>query len=193
MINEIFQSLHEAVKKRNTPDSFIPAKGDSKDVIHRGYLTKTGVPIKYDFIPDGTFANSGTHVYNFKDRTTRALLSVIHKVKEPDRNGYETSSSISFEMMGEEPKDHPVNLYRNFVLPAFKHHIETHKPEIVTVNPGTQFAEDMMRRLGSNYDISTKKTSEGVAFVGNKKLDSKIQRILSNIRKSLNRNKGARK
>lgn len=193
MINEVFQSLHEAVKRRNTPDSFIPGKSDSKDVIHRGYLTKTGVPIKYDFIPDGKFANSGTHVYNFKDRTTRALLTVNHRIKDPDKKGYETSSEISFEMMGDAPKDHPVNLYRTFILPAFRHHMDTHRPEIITVNPGIEFAEDMVRRMGNSYEISQTKTPLGISFTGTKKLDSKIQRILASVKKSLNTSTGVKK
>lgn len=194
MIDKLFQSLHESVKKRNTPDSHIPLSAiPSREVIHRGYITKTGIPIKYDFVPDGKFSNSGTHVYNFKDRATRALLTINHKIKNPDKQGYETSSEISFEMMGDTPKDHPVNLYRNFVLPAFKHHIDTHKPEIVTLNPGIEFSEDMVRRMGNNYEISQRKTPLGISFTGIKKLDSKIKRILFNVRKTINKHNRSKK
>lgn len=189
MIEDIFKTLHEAVKKRNTPDSFIPAKTpNSRDVIHRGYLRKTDIPIKYDFVPNGKLTNSGIHVYNFKNKGVRAILSITHDVKPPSKTGHETTSRVSFEMMGEPATEHPIQMYRDFILPAFNHHVQSHRPEIVILEPDFHYAEDMLRRLGSDYDTRQKTTKEGNIFIGTKKLDSKIKRIISSVKKSLNNN-----
>ena len=53
MFNELFQSLHEAVKKRNTPDSYIIDGEKNSDVIHRGYVRNAPFPLRHDFLPDG--------------------------------------------------------------------------------------------------------------------------------------------
>lgn len=191
MFDHVFQSLHESVKKRNTPDSFIPSKTPGgRDVIHRGYLKKTGFPIKYDFVPDNKLPNSGTHVYNFKNKDVKALLSILHDVKEPNKSGHETTSRVSFEFTGKQPDGHPIELYRDFILPAFTHHVQSHKPEIVIIEPGFHYSEDMLRRLGVNYDVKKKTGKNGTTFIGTKKLDSKIKRILSSVKKSLNNNTG---
>ena len=80
MFNELFQSLHESIKKRNTPDSFIPSDIISSDVIHRGYIKDATFPLKYDFVPDGKgHSNSGSHVYSFRDNNLSGVIEINHR------------------------------------------------------------------------------------------------------------------
>ena len=51
MIEKLVQSLHESVKKRNTPDSYVIDKQSDSEIIHRGYIKDAAFPLKYDFLP----------------------------------------------------------------------------------------------------------------------------------------------
>lgn len=177
MINEIFQSLHEAVKKRNRPEDFLPIEDTArKDIIHRGYLTKTIYPIKYDMMPSGKTRNTGKHIYHFKSGGASGFLEIDHDY-EPSLSGHETTSVVNFELQGRPPED-DVQIHRSFVVPAFMHHINSLSPDIIKFKETFEGAEDLIRRLGTNFEIS--------GNVATRKVDPKFGRIYSHIMKSIN-------
>jgi len=182
MINEVFKSIHESIKRRNTEDSYIPLSDvPSKDVIHRGYIRKTGIPIRYDMIPDGKHGNSGKHVYHFKDGNNAGFMEIDHKIT-PKTSGHETISTVKFEMEG--VPEIPIELYRGVIVPAFIHHYESHEPDIIDFDSSVIHSNDLIRRLGSKFDMSEKENGSRRAI---KKLDPKISRILVHIKKTLNK------
>ena len=167
MINEIFNSIHESIKRRNTPDSFIPSDLISKDIIHRGYIKDASFPLKYDFIPDGKgHSNSGSHVYSFRDGDRSGIIEINHRYK-PNLSGHETISNISFEMNnGKSPEE--IEIHR-MILPALQHHI----------------VETLIRKLGSNFESFETKGNQIVK----RKIDPRTQRIIGHIRSKINKNK----
>lgn len=182
MINHVFQSLHEAVKKRNNPEDFLP-QNLTRDVIHRGYLRKTSYPIKYDLIPDGKTKNTGKHIYSFKNGNSYGFLEIDHKYS-PTMSGHETKSNIHFEMEGKSPME-KIDIYRSFIVPSFLHHTSSHDPDIINFKDTVINTDDLVRRLGSKFE-----TVNGSSLTARKKLDPKISRIFGHIKKKLNIKRG---
>ena len=187
MFNELFQSLHEAVKKRNTPDSYVIDGKSENDIIHRGYVRDASFPLRYDFLPDGKGSrNSGTHVYVFNNEGTSGVIEIAHRYS-PKESGHETHSKVSFEMnSGRKPKD--IDIHRT-ILPAVLHHMKSHSPDIVEFSPSIKFSDDIIRRIGKNFDSYEKTSEEGVSRIAKRKLDPRIGRVMSHIKKRLNNNK----
>lgn len=187
MFNELFQSLHEAVKKRNTPDSYVIDDKLEDGVIHRGYIRDASFPLRYDFLPDGKGSkNSGTHVYVFNNEGASGVIEIKHKYSPKD-TGHETHSKVSFEMnSGRKPKD--IDIHRT-ILPAVLHHMKSHSPDILEFSPSVKFSDDIIRRIGKNFDSYEKTSDEGVARIAKRKLDPKISRVMNHIKKRLNTNK----
>jgi hypothetical protein len=186
MFNELFQSLHEAVKKRNTPDNYVIDGKDSEDVIHRGYIDAS-FPLRYDFIPDGRgIKNSGIHAYAFDNDGIKGVVEIHHKYS-PKESGHETHSRVSFEMTnGRRPKD--IQIHRT-ILPAILHHMKSHSPDIVEFGPSVKFSDDLIRRLGKKFDSYEKTSEEGTTRIAKRKLDQRTSRVVQHIKKRLNRNK----
>ena len=181
MINEIFQSLHESVKKRNKPEDFLPLDDASKkDVIHRGYLTKTIYPIKYDMMPTGRTRNTGKHIYHFRSGGASGFLEIDHDY-EPSTTGHETQSVVNFELEGKPPED-DLQVYRSFIVPSFLHHVNSVSPDIVKFMNTVDGAEDLIRRLGSDFELSA--NSDPITAM--RKVDPKFSRIYSHIMNSIN-------
>lgn len=173
MINDIFQSLHEAVKKRNTPQDFVPFDiNKTKGIIHRGYLKRSIYPIRYDMIPDGKTKNTGKHIYNFKSGGAAGFMEIDHRY-DPLPSGHETQSTIHFELEGKPPEE-DLQIFRSFIVPSFMHHIESHGPDIVKFTDGVADAEDLMRRLGSSFTIDNNTAKRNI--------DPKILRIISHFK-----------
>ena len=183
MINEIFNSIHESIKRRNTPDSFIPSDLISKDIIHRGYIKDASFPLKYDFIPDGKgHSNSGSHVYSFRDGDRSGIIEINHRYK-PNLSGHETISNISFEMNnGKSPEE--IEIHR-MILPALQHHMKSHGPDIIRFGENIPFVETLIRKLGSNFESFETKGNQIVK----RKIDPRTQRIIGHIRSKINKNK----
>jgi len=180
MYNDVFQSLHESVKKRNKPEDFLPHDYSGRDVIHRGYLNRSIYPIKYDIIPDGKTKNTGKHIYNFKSGGASGILEIDHTY-QPMKTGHETQSSIHFELEGRPPED-DIQVYRSFIIPAFTHHMESLSPDIIKFMKDFDGADDLIRRLGEKFE--TKATNS--ELIAMKKMDPKFSRIFSHIMKTLN-------
>jgi len=180
MFDKLFQSLHESIKKRNTPDSFIPSDVVARDVIHRGYIKDATFPLKYDFVPDGKgHSNSGSHVYSFKDNNINGVVEINHRYN-PSMSGHETISQLSFEMnQGDSPSE--VDVYR-MILPALNHHMRSHGPDIIRFGENIPFADTLIQKLGSNFDTFN---INGNTIV-KKKIDPKTQRIMRHIKNKLN-------
>lgn len=177
MINEIFQSLHEAVKKRNKPEDFAPLEiNPGKDVIHRGWLKKSIYPIRYDMIPNGKTNNTGKHIYNFKSGGAAGFMEIDHEYR-PLPSGHETHSTINFELEGRPPEE-DIQIYRSFILPSFMHHINSHRPDIINFTSGVMNADDLIRRMGSEFVIDNTGSSLSVKRV----IDPKIIRLISHLK-----------
>jgi hypothetical protein len=183
MYSELFQSLNESIKKRNTPDSFIPKKVEGKDVIHRGYIKDATFPLKYDFVPDNKgHSNSGTHVYSFNNGNQSGIIEINHKHR-PNLSGHETISNISFEMNGGEDLE-DIHIHR-MIMPALKHHMKSHGPDIVKFGDNVPFVDTLIRKLGSDFESFDTKGNKMVK----RKIDPKVKRIINNIRKRINTKK----
>jgi hypothetical protein len=182
MINNVFQSVHEAVKKRNNPEDFLP-QNSSKDIIHRGYLKKSSYPIKYDLLPDGKTKNTGKHVYSFKQGNFSGILEIDHTYS-PLISGHETRSKIHFEINNKSPEEE-IQIYRSFIVPSFMHHIESHRPDIINFNDSVINSDDLVRRLGNSFE-----SIPGKSISAKRKLDPKISRIFAHIKKRLNTKRG---
>lgn len=183
MINEIFQSVNESIKRRNNPEDFLPKNSIDKEIIHRGYIKNAQFPIRYSFIPDGKGnVNSGLHIYNFKDKNINGVVEISHKYS-PSMSGHETKSHIQFEYLGSDKLD-SIDLHR-MVLPIINHHVKSHNPDVFSFSKSIKNADDIVRRLGSSY-ISTKGEHSTIA---KKIIDPKTDRILKHIKKKLNTNK----
>lgn len=181
MFDELFQSLHESIKRRNTPDSFIPSDIISKDVIHRGYIKDASFPLKYDFIPDGKgHSNSGSHVYSFRDGENSGLIEIKH-IHKPNLSGHETVSTISFEMnQGKSPEE--IEIHR-MILPALNHHVRSHGPDIIKFEESIPFIDTLIRKLGSNFESFETKGNKIVK----RKIDPRTQRIIGHIKTKINK------
>lgn len=174
MINTVFQSLHEAVKKRNKPEDFAPLEiNPGKDVIHRGWLRSTIYPIRYDMIPDGKTKNTGKHIYSFKSGGAAGFMEIDHAY-EPLPTGHETHSTINFELEGRPPEE-DIQIYRSFVVPSFMHHIKSHNPDIINFASTFADADDLIRRVGSEFNID----NNGSKLSAKKLIDPKIMRLIS--------------
>lgn len=184
MIREVFQSINESIKKRNNPEDFISkSSSDDKDIIHRGYIKNAQYPIRYSFIPDGKgSANSGTHAYHFKDGNVSGVVEILHKYS-PDMSGVETKSHVNYENTGTEKLD-SYDLHR-MIIPIMKHHVKSHDPDVITFAKQIRYADDVVRRLGSQYLVSDGKDK----LTAKKNIDPKMKRVLSHIKKKLNNNK----
>lgn len=183
MIREIFQSLNESIKKRNNPEAFIVDKSSDSDIIHRGYLKNAEYPIRYSFIPDGKGnANSGMHVYHFKDGSINGVVEILHKYS-PNMSGQETRSHVNYENNGKEKLD-AFDLHR-MMIPIMKHHVKSHDPDVMTFSKSIKYADDLIRRLGSNYLMNKGQDK----ITAKKHIDPKMKRVLSHIKKKLNTNK----
>jgi hypothetical protein len=183
MIDDVFKSLHESIKRRNTPDSFIPPDIIARDVIHRGYIKDATFPLKYDFVPDGkSHANSGNHVYSFRDKNLSGVIEIDHKYR-PNMSGHETVSQLSFEMnQGDSPSE--IEIHR-MVLPALKHHIRSHEPDVIRFGENVPFIDTLIRKIGSNFESFDVRGNKIVK----KKIDPRTQRIIGHIRSKINKNK----
>lgn len=188
MFENLFQSLHESIKRRNTPDSYIPPKTPSdKDVVHRGYLKSTSYPIRYDYIPDEKTSNSGSHIYSFKDGANSGIVEIVHRYS-PKMSGHETISKINFEMNEGKPEEY-INLYRGAILPSVLHHIKSHGPDILHFSRSVKYADDILRRIKKDFDMIEKESPDGKIVLGKRKLDPKFSRITSYIKKRINTSK----
>lgn len=177
MIKDIFKSLNESIKKRNSPSDFLPVEKDNlKDVIHRGYLRKSAYPIKYDIIPDGKTKNSGKHIYSFRSGGASGILEIDHKYA-PQNSGHETRSRVHFELNGKPPEE-DIQIYRSFILPSLTHHMESHNPDIVDFSDSVMHSDDLIRRLGDKFEIDKS------GRTAKKKVDPKILRVISHFKKS---------
>lgn len=176
MINTVFQSLHEAVKKRNNPEDFLPIDiNNSKDFIHRGYLKRSIYPIRLGIIPDGKTKNTGKHVYNFRSGGASGFMEIDFKY-EPAPSGHETKSTVHFELEGKPPED-DIQIYRSFIVPSFMHHIQSCEPDIIKFTDGISDSEDLVRRLGSAFSID----NIGSSLVAKRNIDPKIIRVIKHI------------
>ena len=186
MYNDVFKSLHESVKRRNTPDSFLPLeKKSKKPTIHRGYLKTGAVPIRYDFIPDGEqYANSGSHVYSFRDKNNSGTINIVHTYS-PLLSGHETRSTLTFEPNGTEPSD-DIAIHR-MVIPILQHHMKSHAPDVINFTKSVKFSDDLIRRLGSGFDLFKTKTKNGKISIAKKIIDPKTSRVISHIRNHINK------
>lgn len=182
MFNELFQSINESIKKRNNPDDFLPSASSHGDVIHRGYLRNAAFPIRYSFIPSNDEgSNSGTHIYHFKDGNISGVVEINHRISR-SLSGHETKSSISYENMGVE-KMEPIDLHR-MILPIVSHHVKSHDPDVIHFMDGIRYFDDIVRRLGNNYESSTANQK-----IVKKKIDPKTKRIIDHVKNKLNKNK----
>lgn len=187
MYREVFQSLNESIKKRNTPDSFLPPVASEKETIHRGYLKTASLPIRYDFKPDGKGgANSGTHAYVFKDKDRSGIVEISFR-HAPSMSGHETSSKISYEMVRGDPLE-DIDAHR-IIIPILKHHLKSHAPDSIQFNNTIPFQDDLIRRMGDSFDEFEKQTKDGVVKIAKRILDPKIGRIVSHIKNKLNNNR----
>lgn len=175
MVNEVFQSLHESVKRRNKAEDFLPNPSHVGKVIHRGYLNRSIYPIKYDIIPDGKTKNTGKHIYNFKSGGASGFLEIDHKYS-PMETGHETKSSVHFELEGTPPEEE-IQVYRSFIVPSFLHHIESHKPDIVLFNDSVINMDDLIRRLGKGFE-----TDPSNSMVARRIMDPKILRLINHFK-----------
>lgn len=181
MYNDVFKSLNESVKRRNSPSDFLPVdKENLKDVIHRGYLKKSAYPIKYDIIPDGKTKNSGKHIYSFRSGGASGFLEIDHNYA-PQKSGHETKSKVHFELEGKPPEE-DIQIYRSFIVPAMMHHMQSHSPDIVEFSDSVMHSDDLIRRFGNTFETEGKENSKTVK----KKLDPKILRVISHF-KNLNK------
>lgn len=176
MINEIFQSIHESVKKRNKPEDFLPHDYSGKDVIHRGYLNRSIYPIRYDIIPDGKTKNTGKHIYNFKSGGASGFLEIDHRY-EPMSTGHETRSSVHFELEGKPPEEE-IQVYRSFIIPSFLHHIESHEPDVISFSNSVINIDDLIRRLGKKFELDQNNPK-----ITKKVMDPKILRLIKALKK----------
>jgi hypothetical protein len=185
MYNDVFKSLNESIKRRNTPSDYIPVDVKNiKDVIHRGYLKKSLYPIRYDMIPDGKTQNSGTHIYNFKNGNSKGFLTIDHSYS-PSMSGHETKSKIDLELEG-IPDEDQIQVFRSFILPSLFHHLDSHRPDVINFSKTIPHLDDIARRINSSFDISDNENN----IVAKRKIDPKISRILSHINKTINTRKG---
>lgn len=187
MHKEVFQSLHESIRRRNTPEDFLPSMIDGKDVIHRGYLRNAAFPIRCDFIPDGRgHKNSGTIAYSFKDGDTTGVVEIKHQYS-PNMAGHETSSRISYEQTNGENLD-PIDIHR-VLIPILNHHMQSINPDILEFEKSIKHSDDLIRRFATDYETSQRNSSNGSIRIAKRKIDPKTERIISNIRRRLNKNK----
>ena len=187
MFNELFQSLHEAVKKRNTPDSYIIDGEKNSDVIHRGYVRNAPFPLRHDFLPDGKGSkNSGKHTYHFKDGNRSGIIEIQHKYSPKD-TGHETHSNVSFEMMG--GRNFANNDLFRIIYPAIEHHMKAYNPDIVHFGSGIPFPEAAVKHLGDGFEAIEKNTSNGTVKIAKRILDPRTERVVSHIKKKLYNNK----
>ena len=176
---EVFQSLHESVKKRNSPESFLPPKRGGREVIHRGYIKDATFPLRYDFIPDGKgTSNSGVHAYYFNNGGSRGVIEIKHRYS-PRSSGHETISKISYDFIDGEPLEE-IDVHR-MLVPALLHHNRSHTPDIIHFDDSVKGStKDLISRLGSDFEIA-----KNGNFI-KRKLDPKIGRVVSHIRKRIN-------
>jgi hypothetical protein len=107
----------------------------------------------------------------------------INHTYRPDMSGRETVSKLSFEMnQGESPTE--IDLHR-MVLPAIKHHIRSHEPDVIKFEENIPFIETLIRKIGSKFESFDIKGNTIVK----KKIDPKTQRIIGHIRSKINKNK----
>ena len=187
MYNDVFKSLNESVKKRNTPDSHILSSPKDVNVIHRGYIRNSAYPIKYDFIPKekGKSKNEGTHVYRFSNKSNIGIIEIEHKLNTSQDSGHETTSTISSEL-GELERD--INLERTMV-PAVVHHIKSHEPDIIRLKKGYPYTKDLLERIDSEGNIYDQtKTDFGTILKKKTPIPDKAKRIISHIKKQLRLN-----
>jgi len=190
MMNKLFQSLHESVKNRNVPDAYVLEDPKDVNVIHRGYIRNSAMPIKYDFIPkeEAKSKNEGDHVYKFGSKNKGGIVHIQHGINANLESGHETTSSVKMEVTGMESN---IDLMRT-VLPAVMHHIKSHKPDIIKLDKSFKYKTVLMKRLDpekKKYTIN--KTKSGTTIKISNPLDEKSKRIISHIKKkiSINNNK----
>ena len=183
MFKDVFQTINESIKKRNNPEDFFPKTNSGKDIIHRGYLSTAKYPIQYSFMPnDGNNLNSGSHIYHFKDGDLGGVVEISHKFN-PSMSGHETKSHVKFEYIGKD-KLEPIDLHR-IVIPIINHHVKSHDPDTIIFDKSIRYADDIIRRIGSQYIVSKNESS----MIAKKNIDAKTKRIISHIKKKLNKSK----
>jgi len=183
MFDKLLQSLHESVKKRNTPDAYVVDNNDMK-VIHRGYI-KSSFPLKYDFVPteNAKSKNEGEHIYSFGNAKTGGVISAQHKTNKNIESGHETTSTISLELRDVEKH---VNLLRT-VYPAISHHIKSHQPDVIKFDKGIPFLNKIIKRIDPNgKKYTVKKTKTGLVLANAKPLNDKSIRVIDHIKKKIN-------
>lgn len=187
MIKKVFNSIHESVKKRNTPDNFIIDGPSDVNVIHRGYIKNSFYPLKYDFVPrdEGKSKNEGEHVYSFSKEKTKGVVSINHRVNKNIESGHETTSTVSFQL---DDIESGIDIART-LIPAIVHHIKSHDPDIIKIEKGFKFSKKLMSRIDPKKDkFDIKKTKTGIVIKKKQPIDEKSKRIISHIQKKLNNN-----
>lgn len=187
MFKDLFQSLQESVRKRNTPDSYIVDEISSSDVIHRGYVRNAPFPLRHDFLPDGKGSkNSGKHTYHFKDGNRSGIIEIQHKY-DPKDSGHETHSSVSFEMIG--GRNFPSNDLFRIIYPAIEHHMKAYKPDVIQFASGIPFPEAAVKHLGDGFEALEKNNKDGVIKIAKRILDPRTERVVAHLKRKLNKNK----
>jgi hypothetical protein len=188
MYNDVFQSLHESVKKRNTPDAFLVDSPDSIDVIHRGYIKDAAFPIKYDFIPKNKKTrskNEGSHIYSFANEGMNGVVEINHRTNSNIESGHETTSTFSMETPG-----FPSDVFlRRTILPAVMHHIDSHQPDILKFEKGFKFIPDLLERIdpkGKKFTVTYGENNTTIKR--SSPIDDKTKRIIDHIKKKISIN-----
>lgn len=184
MIKQLFQSLHESVKKRNTPDAYVVASSKEDASIHRGYINNSAYTLKYDFLPNekGTSRNEGKHLYSFADGANKGTVEINHRINANQDSGHETTSTV---LANHDLFTDDVSLRRT-VIPAVLHHIKSHDPDIVTLKSGFQFTDDLLARLDpESTKYNKQKTKQGIVLKKIMPIDDKSKRIIAHIKKKL--------
>jgi hypothetical protein len=110
------------------------------------------------------------------------VIEIDHKYR-PNMSGHETVSQLSFEMnQGDPPSE--IEIHR-MVLPALKHHIRSHEPDIIRFGENVPFIDTLIRKIGSNFESFDVRGNKIVK----KKIDPRTQRIIGHIRSKINKNK----
>jgi hypothetical protein len=63
--------------------------------------------------------------------------------------------------------------------------VKSHDPDVITFGKGIRYADDVVRRLNSPYLTSKSKDK----FTAKKNIDPKMKRVISHIKKKLNKDK----
>jgi hypothetical protein len=84
---------------------------------------------------------------------------------------------------GDSPED--IEVHR-MIIPALRHHLKSHGPDIINFGDGIPYVDSLIRRMGSDFETFETKGKKIVK----RKIDPKVKRIVSHIKKKINTKKG---